>query len=579
MSPYTAAYKKAVAALSAPYREQDQAFHDQFSEPLFLIRSENSRGYVRSIVALCEEEIAPLSRILRSPHKPHHLPFPQSSPKITIQTVSIEEITSDDPTSDPRNGNAFEGLTKDVYRELTDRLRHLTSFDFSKAESWVWEGMRPHPIIDGKLHYVACRMHGFVRKDEDRLFTFPLRTRDELIEYRTTLDFVPPSRLALTLPNGNMQAFEVDEGFVGPDDFVWLRALQNINKHSRATYEGVRKGDIQQTDSPKLITGTHAYGPSWEDKSLIRVTPQGWSLVPYSLFHAKDTPHSLALMSRGGCTSDGPWMLGENGARPFGKWVDQVASPWWGYAIKGHIIPHKWQAALLATCNTSPIEFDEEPKLGPLSDLLMGKVDGLWGAICLKTGQQRIAFEFQEYRELMSPNDGTVMIHKDGSIYGFDETGTQLVGPLAPFETPKKYWDKRQQPFFSKGKDDEEKLHYYLQFDVARMIGAVKRQRRFGDLDPFAKTLAAYAGRLEAGRKDADLCGLWGARVKITKSGEIYGVRLKKGMTGLIGFGDVGPYGGSGMFGWLKELPVEGLMPESAGRVIGVPFDMLKIYK
>lgn len=92
-------------------------------------------------------------------------------------------------------------------------------------------------------------------------------------------------------------------------------------------------------------------------------------------------------------------------------------------------------------------------------------------------------------------------------------------------------------------------------------------------------TNAAYAGRLTEGRKDADLCGLWRASVEVAADIEACGTILLQGQRGRIGFGDAAPYGGSSMFNWLAELPVEGLIAGRSGAVIGVPFAALRIVR
>lgn len=90
--------------------------------------------------------------------------------------------------------------------------------------------------------------------------------------------------------------------------------------------------------------------------------------------------------------------------------------------------------------------------------------------------------------------------------------------------------------------------------------------------------MSGYEDSIHDGRKDAQRAGLWRAFVEIVRDGEIYGVKLSKGMKGQVSFGDLAQFGGSSMFGWDEELPVAGLLaPHQAGRVIGVPFEMLRL--
>lgn len=604
MENYTTHIEKMQQVQRAPWRERSVAFADIFTDPMTLIIGRFGDRVARSLVALCNEEIAPLTAKFHAPFSPGKSPFRRSDVQIKTQLVSITELCEE---RDPRNGNALEGLEKEPLRELLGRFWHLKDKDVSEAESWVWLDQKPYPIIDGKLHYLAQKYaHCF--SEGDAWFEMPLRERSDLIHYHTDMDFVTPKRFALAMPNGFMRAFDVNDGFVGPDDFVWLKALPT-SLQARASFEGIRTGDLKsmprslaeanagwkskterfaRDDEPPRITGTHAYGPGWKAKSLVRVTPQGHTLVPDSCTAVKRADHMIALGARDGTTLDGPWNIFEDGALQKGPSLGKAECPWWGFAIReGHDARDypvdRWRAVLRSTCDFAAPTFLEPPQLGPRLKSLIAPIkdkmsgDHLWGAICPETGRNVIPFEFAAYEDVSYGNSCMVFTDQQDRHHVFDEDGVLVLGPLKTFEILRKIGRRKHAAFMTR-KTDQERRIAYLRQDLPRMFNTMKAKERFGDLDPHAATLAAYAGRLIDGRKDADLAGLWYASVEIVQDGETHGVPLKKGMQGRVSFGDAAQFGGSSMFDWDKELPVTGLAgSDNAGRVVGVPFDMLRI--
>ncbi|MCG7494104.1 hypothetical protein [Thalassobius sp. Cn5-15] len=598
--------------LSVPWKERTATFERTFTDPMTLIEARRGDRITGSLVALCDEEIAPLKTTFLKPPGLYKSPVSMPDTQITTRPVTIAELCHASDARDPRNGNAQEALNEEILRDLLKRFAHLQGHDVSQAESWVWHSTEPYPIIDGKLHFRPRKYQHAVR-DEDLWFEMPMRHRRELLNYAMgELDFQPPDRLALTLPTGKMQAFVVADGFVGPEDFVWLQVLPT-KFSARATYEGIRDSDLQymprnleeanarwelgikpygtaafdRGDEPPRITGTHAYGPGWETGSLIRVTRQGYSLIPNIVRAEKGAEHMISLIVRDGDTLNGPWHIAKDGAVPTGPTLGKVGAPWWGYEVRlghddrEHAVEH-WRVVLGSTCDFAGPNFVAPPKLGPLSKSLIGRAkgkegtDGKWGAICPHTGQELVPFEFAAYED--APYDSECMIFTDDQDrhHVFDPTGKLVLGPLKTFDIPKVFGPP--QPTAYETRESEKQRRWsYIRLDLPRWYKRATAQERFGDLDRHATTLAAFAGRLTDGRKDAEMAGLWYASVEIVKDGTAHGVALSQGMIGRVEFGEAAAYGGSSMFNWLKELPVVGLVPGSPGRVVGVPFDYLHI--
>lgn len=603
MQNYSKLVGKMQQVQRAPWRERSVAFAEIFTDPMTLIIGRFGDRAVRSLIALCDEEIAPLMAKFHAPFSPGKSPFQMSDVQIETSAVSIGELCEE---RDPRNGNAQEGLGKDILSDLLNRFWHLKDKDVSEAESWVWLDQRPYPIIDGKLHYLAQKYaHCF--SEGDAWFEMPLRERYDLIHYHTDLDFVTPKRFALSMPNGFMRAFDVNDGFIGPEDFVWLKALPT-SFQARASFEGIRTGDLKNMprslaeanagwkskterfdrgDEPPRITGTHAYGPGWEKRSLVRVTPQGHTLVPDSCTAVKRADHMIALGARDGTTLDGPWNIFEDGALQKGPSLGKAECPWWGFSIReGHDardypVEH-WRAVLRSTCDFAAPIFLEPPQPGPHLKSLVAPIadpasgDRLWGAICPETGQEIIPFKFMAYEDVSFGNDCMIFTDAQDHHHVFDENGTLALGPLKTFEVPKKIGSRKHAAFLTHHAEEDRRCAY-IRHDLPWMFKMAKANARFGDLDRHAPTLASYAGRLTDGRKDAELAGLWYASVEIVRDGETHGVSLKKGMQGHISFGDSAQFGGASIFNWEKELPVAVL--NNSGRVVGIPFDMLRIYK
>jgi len=590
--------------LDAPWRERSLAFSNAFDAPMTLVTGRFQGGTVRKCVALCDEEIAPMMAKFRKPPSIHRSPFRILDVEIETRSISIDEICEE---PDPRPVNVQEGLGNDLLRDLLDRFGHLKDKDVSTAETWVWIEEKPYPIIAGKLHYLCQKYSRFTSKG-DAWLELPFQDSDCIPHQVSHGELNLPARLALTLASGFMRAFDTSEGFIGPDDFVWLKALPT-SVRARASFEGIRDTDLedlsQNPHEEKLhissepgsydcsiaaprITGTYAYGPGSQKGSLVRITPQGESLVPGSSKAVINSDHMIALTANDGSTLNGPWHISEDGASTKGPALEEVECPWWGFAVRKRMdarddLDEQWCAVLRSTCDFASSTFSKSPQLGPQLKSLIAPIKHmdtgalLWGAICPETGRDLIPFEFVAYEDVTFQSDCLIFTDTQDRHHVFDENGTLAFDPCKTFEMPETARPSRH-PAFGTRKTDEERRDAYLRHDLPWVFETLKAQAKFGDLNPYAPTLAAYKGRLTDGRKDAQSAGLWRAFVEIVRDGEIYGVKLSKGMKGQVSFGDLAQFGGSSMFGWENELPVTGLLaPHQAGRVIGVPFEMLRV--
>lgn len=612
MRNFTSQVKKIQHVQQAPWRAQTATFNEVFDDPMIMITAKYGERSVRCIVALCEEEVEPLTTQFWAPGGLYKSPIHISDVEVETRPIEISELCEE---PDPRNGNAQEGLEAELLRDLLDRFSHLKGKDINGAESWVWHDVEPYPIIDGKLHFRPRKYKHTVR-NEDLWFEMPMNIREQSYYHMGDLDFRPPGRLALTQPNGKMRAYYVHYGFIGPEDFVWLTVLPT-KLHARATFEGIRETDLKymprdlkeaasrwkrgikpygtgafdRGDEPPRITGTHAYGPGWKVNSLIRLTQEGYSLIPNTVRAKEDADHMVSLIARDGNTLNGPWHIAKDGALPTGPFLGKVGAPWWGFEVRvGRDDLEKpleqWRAVMSATCDFAEPIFLKPPQLGPLSNTLIGPAKGnslkdhKWGAICSQTGRELVPFEFAAYEDVSSSlsggNDCMVFTDHRDRHHVFDLDGTLLLGPLRTFEVPDEFGPPLPTAYETR-ETEEERRWTYIKLDLPRWYKKAKARERFGDLDRHAPDLSDFAGRLTEGRKDAELAGLWHATVEITKEGEAHGVPLNVGATGRVNFGDAAPYGGSSMFDWLKELPVSGLVPGNPGRVVGVPFANLRV--
>lgn len=604
MSGYEDSIHKVQRVLDAPWRERSLAFSNAFDAPMTLVTGRFQSGPVRNCVALCDEEIAPMMAKFRRPPSIHRSPFRILDVEIETRSISIAEICEE---PDPRSGNVQEGLENELLRHLLDRFSHLKGMDVSAAETWVWIEEKPYPIIAGKLHYL-CQKYSRFTSEGDAWIELPIKDGDSIPHQVSQGDLNLPARFALTLASGFMRAFDTSEGFIGPDDFVWLKALPT-SVRARASFEGIRATDLEDLShspheeklhtssepgshdcsiaSPR-ITGTYAYGPGSQKGSLVRITPQGQSLVPSSSKAVKNSDHMIALIASDGSTLNGPWHISEDGASTKGPALEEVECPWWGFAVrKGKDarddLDEQWCAVLRSTCDFASPTFSQSPQLGPQLKSLIAPIKHmetgalLWGAICPEIGCDLIPFEFVAYEDVTLQSNCLIFTDTQDRHHVFDENGTLAFDPCKTFEMPETARPSRH-PAFGTRKTDEERRDAYLRHDLPWVFETLKAQAKFGDLNPYAPTLAAYKGRLTDGRKDAQSAGLWRAFVEIVRDGEIYGVKLSKGMKGQVSFGDLAQFGGSSMFGWDEELPVAGLLaPHQAGRVIGVPFEMLRV--
>jgi len=606
MSGYEASIHKVQRVLDAPWRERSLAFANAFDAPMTLVTGRSESGAVRKFVALCDEEIAPLVTKLRAPPSIHRSPFRVSDVQIKTYSISIAEICEE---RDPRSGNVQEGLENELLSHLLDRFSHLKGMDVSAAETWVWIEQKPYPIVAGKLHYL-CQKYSRFTSEGDEWVALPLQDSDCIPHQVSHGELNLPARLALTLASGFMRAFDTSEGFIGPDDFVWVKALPT-SVRARASFEGIRETDLEDLSynlhevkvhtssepgsldcsiaSPR-ITGTYAYGPGSQKGSLVRITPQGQSLVPGSSKSVRNSDHMIALIASDGSTLNGPWHISKDGVSTKGPALEEIECPWWGFAVRKRMdarddLDDQWCAVLRSTCDFASLTFSQSPQLGPQLKSLIAPIKHmetgalLWGAICPKTGRELIPFEFVAYEDVTFQSDCLIFTDTQDLHHVFDENGTLAFDPCKTFEIPETVRASKH-PAFGTRKTDEERRDAYLRHDLPWVFETLKAQAKFGDLNPYAPTLAGYKGRLTDGRKDAQSAGLWRAFVEIVRDGEIYGVKLSKGMKGQVSFGDLAQFGGSSMFGWENELPVTGLLaPHQAGRVIGVPFEMLRVSK
>ena len=570
--------------LAADWRTRKDTFCAAFPGPLPLIEQCRADGkVVQQLVALHTDEVPTLVTLLFEPNSGWLGPSMPTKWTVRVLEITAEELTE---SSKKPGERATWGTEKDVWRKLIDRLEHLGSLDLGSVTGWVWEGQRPYPLIAGGLRYFVRESEYSSRKD-DRWVDFPLRGDAEHDAYHGGFAFKPPQRLALTHQNGRMQAFDVDHGFLGPNGFVWLRKLHTA-PDARAGFEGVREGDlapetarvILPDHSWPLVMRSHVYGPGPQPGSLARLTPRGLSLLPGYAKCPSGAAHVISLLAHEDETFTGPWRAAIDGTDSFGPEVDQVNVHWWGFGLHDRDNPGRWWIMPRGSGRFAALQLDAMPDIGPLMEILIGSIDGQFGALDIHTGQEIIPFVHPEWQELMfSPEHAVVFVDAEGLFSAYDEFGARLVGPLRLFELDKTLWPSWKRPFGPEGKSDDEKRMLYIRHDIGEMVRSARRLKRFGDLDSLAPTLAAYAGRLTEGRKDADLCGLWGASVEIAEHIEAYGTILIRGQRGRIGFGDVAPYGGSSMFNWLVELPVEGLLEGGSAKVIGVPFGALRIVR
>lgn len=583
-SGLTASFQRLQSVLLAPWQERNDAFCAAFPDPLPLIETCRADGTVaKALVALHAEEVPALITALLEPGQGWLAPACPRDWPVRLSTLSAEDLTEARKTPGER---ATWGSEKDIWRKLLDRLEHLKSADLEGVTGWVWQGTRPYPLFTGGLRYFV-RESEYLIRDGDLWVDLPLRGAARHGAYHSGFAFTPPDRLALTHPIGRMQAFDVQDGFLGPADFVWLRALRTA-ADAAAAFEGVRENDLGPeaafVDLPghrwPLITRSHIYGRGPQPGTLARLTPKGLSLLPNNAMCDPGAAQVISLLAQEEAAFTGPWRAARDGVDRFGPEVDQVKVHWWGFGLQDRDSPGRWWILPRGTGQFAPRPLDGMPKIGPLSELLIGAGAGMFGALDIHTGAEVIPFVHPEWHELMfSPEHAVVFVDADGRFSAYDECGARLVGPLRLFERDKTLWPSWRRPFGPEGKSDDEKRLLYIRHDLGEMVRSARRLRRFGDLDPLAPTLAAYAGRLTEGRKDADLCGLWRASVEVAADIEACGTILLQGQRGRIGFGDAAPYGGSSMFNWLEELPVEGLIAGRSGAVIGVPFAALRIVR
>ncbi len=568
------------AILQQPLQQRNAAFSVAFPAPLPVVQLVWPDGrLVEELVALHPAEVPALITHLSAPRQNWLAPTSPSDWQIRLSTITAEELTE---SSKKPGERAVWGTEKDIWRNLIDRLLHLKSADLTGVTCWVWQAKWPYPIVGSGLRYFV-RESEYLIRDGDVWQDFPIADSAAHAEYLKGFSFRAPHRLAITHQNGLMQAFDTSVGFVGPDDFRWLRALPT-HQNTDAAFEGLRMGDIaadQDTRDPNArapITHSHIYAIDRQTKDVTRITPQGQSVLSNNAMCDLGAGHVISLLAPERFALSGPWRAARDGRDAFGPEIDAIKAHWWGFGLRDQQHPSQWWILPRGSGEFAAAPLDAMPNIAPLGEILVGSKSGLFGALDIHTGAEIIPFVHPVWEELMlSPEHAVVFGDTNGRFTAYDEYGKHLVGPLRMFELDKKLWPSWMRPFYSVGKDDAEKRTHYLRHDMAEMVRSARRLRRFGDWNPFAPSLAAYAGRFENGRKDADLCMLWGAPVVLVRDVEAYGVQLRKGQKGRVGFGDVAPYGGSSMFNWLVELPVEGLNDSDEGKVIGIPFDALRI--
>lgn len=582
ISNLTSSFRRMKDVLLLPWQERKGAFCDAFPDPLPLITLCWPDGKVVSqLVALHADEVPALVTGLLEPRQSWLAPVGPDNWRIHMTEISVEELTE---SSKKPGERASWGTEKDVWRKLIDRLEHLEFVNLESVTGWVWQEKWPYPQVDGGLRYFV-RESEFLIRTGDRWVDLPLDGAVGRAAYHDGFGFKPPQRLALTHQNGRMQAFDVDHGFVGPDDFVWLRKLLTA-PDAPAAFEGIREVDFAADSASvglydqtwPLVTRSHAYSLGPEPGNLTRLTPSGLSLLPNNAMCDPGASRVISLLAHEDQAFTGPWRAAIDGLETFGLEINQVKVHWWGFGLHDRDAPGRWWILPRGTGQFAARPLDGMPKIGPLSKALIGSVNGLFGALDIHTGKEIIPFVHPEWQELMfSPEHAVVFVDINGLFSAYDESGARLVGPLRLFELDETLWPSWMRPFGPEGKDEEEKRMLYTRHDIGEMVRSARRLTRFSDLDPLAPSLAAYAGRLTEGRKDADLCNLWHARVAVVQNIEVYGTILLKGQLGRISFGDVAAFGGSSMFNWLVELPVVGLMADNPDKVIGVPFAALRI--
>lgn len=562
----TASIHSIQKVLAAPSGEREDRMRNLFSKGLPVLVARYSDGQRFELPTLCIEELRALAPSLKAPKSFRKLPLTPVKAEVSVENWDLDRLLE---VPDPRNGNAQLGDDSEAFGDLLNRFRHLARRNLDNVQDWIWIGQRPLPIQNDQLQYLAQRYDSFL-SNHDRWFELPIRSPD------ADREVSPPARLAVTRADGLMQAFDCQLGFIGPRDFIWLKALQSA-PGARIHFEGLRAKDATEDG---VIPGARAYGvgPSMDLEEVS--SPEVW-LVPNSSISMKNGEGVLSLASRSTDTSYGPWLPCKDGLPYPELELCEVEAPFWGYVGRKRQgdNPPTWITFPKGTAAPAGPEFTSPPKLGPGLESLIGEarlIDGTlaWGAISSETGKCLVPFTYQGHFEYGYNPDCLIFLDEQGRHTIFTPDGERVAGPLEDLAPPD--FQKDFEIYALNFDDPEERSHVYRTMDLPRIYNAWLARRRFGDLSPSGPNLSPYAGLFLNGRKDADLAGLWGCEIEIAAPGKVFGRTLKKGDKGRIGFGAMAGVGGSSSFNWLEELPIEGLVRENPGRVIAVPFKMLK---
>ncbi len=600
-----------------PDDERKAILKNELIESLRLV----SDGF-SSYVALSDYEITPLKTLLIEPPEISESPFVFPNIPISVRAITLDELLMEYDVADhPFHGGAALGTEPKLLFGLLARFRQLRYHDISRAENWVWIGGKPYPIIHGKLHYFANNPDNlFLDKESDDWFELPITNRSDFIAYNAgDLDFIPPNRFAVTHSNGMMQGFTIGEGFVGPDDFLWLKALHKVID-APALFEGLRKDDqdnmprslqeanaswvfsdkrFERKEDKPLITATHTYGLDYAKKGLIRLTRSGYSLVPSSGRYEKalrliDEPnHMLFIIARNGNTMKGPWFISEDGINPTGPALSAIKVSKWGFAVNTGFFDERpvgrWRVVLKSTRTYADTYFLEPPVFTEVRSSLTGNDVGLllvgssasfdygkvWGAIDVKTGKTKIPFEFIEFHK--AANGCLIFTNEKQVHYVFDSVGYSYLPPMNTFKLPKGLCYSKK--LLYKNYDSLiERREAYIKQDLPSIHDSVKAKERFERFDIYADRLGKFKGEITSS-EDARLADLWLKKIEITHDIKRFGMPLKSGQQGIISFADLEPGRAETAFNWLNELPVAGLFPEYPGRVIGVEYRYLRLLK